>query len=166
MDMDAVRKAGSSVGALVECVVSGVPAGWGAPVYGKLDADLASAMMSINAAKAVEIGAGLEAAALSGEDAADEMYLDAGKPAFRSNHNGGVLGGISTGQDLVIRVAIKPTSSIRIERETLTKDLQPTTVSTKGRHDPCVGIRAVPVAEAMAALVLADHKLRAAAARL
>ncbi|MEQ8435491.1 MAG: chorismate synthase [Oceanicaulis sp.] len=166
MDMDAVRKAGSSVGALVECVVSGVPAGWGAPVYGKLDADLASAMMSINAAKAVEIGAGLEAAALSGEDAADEMYLDAGKPAFRSNHNGGVLGGISTGQDLVIRVAIKPTSSIRIERETLTKDLQPTTVSTKGRHDPCVGIRAVPVAEAMAALVLADHKLRALAARI
>jgi chorismate synthase len=166
MDMDAVRKAGSSVGALVECVVSGVPAGWGAPVYGKLDADLASAMMSINAAKAVEIGAGMEAAALSGEDAADEMYLDAGMPAFRSNHNGGVLGGISTGQDLVIRVAIKPTSSIRIERETLTKDLQPTTVSTKGRHDPCVGIRAVPVAEAMAALVLADHKLRAAAAKL
>ncbi|MGX6647014.1 chorismate synthase [Maricaulaceae bacterium MS644] len=166
MDMDAVRKAGSSVGALVECVVSGVPAGWGAPVYGKLDADLASAMMSINAAKAVEIGAGLDAAALHGEDAADEMYLDAGKPAFRSNHNGGVLGGISTGQDLVIRVAIKPTSSIRIERETLKKDLQPTTVSTKGRHDPCVGIRAVPVAEAMAALVLADHKLRAAAARI
>ncbi len=166
VDMDAVRKAGSSVGALVECVVSGVPAGWGAPVYGKLDADLASAMMSINAAKAVEIGAGLEAAALSGEDAADEMYLDAGRPAFRSNHNGGVLGGISTGQDLVIRVAIKPTSSIRIERETLTRDMQPTTVSTKGRHDPCVGIRAVPVAEAMAALVLADHKLRAAAARL
>ncbi|MGJ3232292.1 MAG: chorismate synthase [Oceanicaulis sp.] len=166
MDMDAVRKAGSSVGALVECVVSGVPAGWGAPVYGKLDADLASAMMSINAAKAVEIGAGLEAAALRGEDAADEMYLENGAPAFRSNHNGGVLGGISTGQDLVIRVAIKPTSSIRIERETLTKELQETKVSTKGRHDPCVGIRAVPVAEAMAALVLADHKLRAAASRV
>lgn len=165
-DMDAIRKAGSSVGALVECVVSGVPAGWGAPVYGKLDADLASAMMSINAAKAVEIGAGLEAAMMRGEDAADEMHLEAGAPAFRSNHNGGVLGGISTGQDLVIRVAIKPTSSIRIERETLTKDLETTTVSTKGRHDPCVGIRAVPVAEAMAALVLADHKLRAAAARL
>lgn len=164
-DMDAVRKAGSSVGALVECVVSGVPAGWGAPVYGKLDADLASAMMSINAAKAVEIGAGLEAAALRGEDAADEMYLQGGAPAFRSNHNGGVLGGISTGQDLVVRVAIKPTSSIRIERETLTRDLRETTVSTKGRHDPCVGIRAVPVAEAMAALVLADHKLRAAGAR-
>ncbi|MFP4519617.1 MAG: chorismate synthase [Oceanicaulis sp.] len=166
MDMDQIRKAGSSVGALVECVVSGVPAGWGAPVYAKLDADLASAMMSINAAKAVEIGAGLEAAMMRGEDAADEMYLENGAPAFRSNHNGGVLGGISTGQDLVIRVAIKPTSSIRIERATLTKDLEETTVSTTGRHDPCVGIRAVPVAEAMAALVLADHKLRAAASRL
>ncbi len=163
-DMDAIRKDGSSVGGLIEVVVSGVPAGWGAPVYGKLDADIASAMMSINAAKAVEIGAGLEAAALRGEDAADEMELGTdGRPRFKSNHNGGVLGGISTGQDLVIRVAIKPTSSIRIERETLTKDLQATTVSTKGRHDPCVAIRGVPVAEAMAALVLADHKLRAAA---
>jgi chorismate synthase len=163
-DMDAIRKAGSSVGGLIEVVVSGVPAGWGAPVYGKLDGDLASAMMSINAAKAVEIGAGLDAAAMRGEDAADEMELGPdGKPAFKSNHNGGVLGGISTGQDLIIRVAIKPTSSIRIERETLTKDLEPTRVSTKGRHDPCVAIRGVPVAEAMAALVLADHKLRAAA---
>ena len=161
-DMDAIRKAGSSVGALVEVVVSGVPAGWGAPVYGKLDGDLASAMMSINAAKSVEIGSGLGAASMRGEDAADEMYLDeAGKPAFKTNHNGGVLGGISTGQDLILRVAIKPTSSIRIERETLNKALESTTVSTKGRHDPCVGIRAVPVAEAMAALVLADHKLRA-----
>ncbi len=163
-DMDAIRRAGSSVGGLVEVVVSGAPAGWGAPVYGKLDADLASAMMSINAAKAVEIGAGLEAAAMRGEDAADEMRLgEDGQPAFKSNHNGGVLGGISTGQELVMRVAIKPTSSIRIERDTLTKDFQPTTVSTKGRHDPCVAIRGVPVAEAMAALVLADHKLRAAA---
>jgi len=163
-DMDAIRKAGSSIGGLVEVVVSGLPAGWGAPVYGKLDADLASAMMSINAAKAVEIGAGLEAAAMRGEDAADEMRLsEVGQPAFTSNHNGGVLGGISTGQDLIMRVAIKPTSSIRIERETLTKDLEPTTVSTTGRHDPCVAIRGVPVAEAMAALVLADHKLRAAA---
>ncbi len=163
-DMDAIRKAGSSVGGLIEVVVSGVPAGWGAPVYGKLDADLASAMMSINAAKAVEIGAGMEAAALRGEDAADEMELGPdGHPQFRSNHNGGVLGGISTGQDLVIRLAIKPTSSIRIERQTLNKALEPTTVSTKGRHDPCVAIRGVPVAEAMAALVLADHKLRAAA---
>lgn len=166
-DMDAIRKAGSSVGALIEVVVSGVPAGWGAPVYGKLDADMASAMMSINAAKGVEIGAGMSAAALRGEDAADEMRLgDNGQPEFLSNHNGGVLGGISTGQDLVIRVAIKPTSSIRIERRTLTRQLEETTVSTKGRHDPCVGIRGVPVAEAMAALVLADHKLRAAAARV
>ncbi len=163
-DMDAIRKAGSSVGALIEVVASGVPAGWGAPVYGKLDADMASAMLSINAAKAFEIGAGLNAAALRGEDAADEMRLGPdGRPAFASNHNGGVLGGISTGQDLVMRVAIKPTSSIRIERQTLTKELAETTVSTKGRHDPCVGIRGVPVAEAMAALVLADHKLRAAA---
>ncbi len=165
-DMDAIRKDGSSVGAMVEVVVSGVPAGWGAPVYGKLDADMASAMMSINAAKGVEIGAGMGAAALRGEDAADEMRLNAaGEPEFLSNHNGGVLGGISTGQDLVMRVAIKPTSSIRIERRTLNTQLEETTVSTKGRHDPCVGIRAVPVAEAMAALVLADHKLRALASK-
>jgi chorismate synthase len=160
-DMDAVRKAGSSVGALVEIVASGVPAGWGAPVYGKLDADLASAMMSINAAKSVEIGAGLEAASLRGEDAADEMYLDEnGQPAFRANHNGGVLGGISTGQDVVVRMAIKPTSSIRIPRQSLNRDLEPVEVVTRGRHDPCVGIRAVPVAEAMMAIVLADHMLR------
>ena len=165
-DMDAIRKDGSSVGAMVEVVVSGVPAGWGAPVYGKLDADMASAMMSINAAKGVEIGAGMGAAALRGEDAADEMRLNAaGEPEFLSNHNGGVLGGISTGQDLVMRVAIKPTSSIRIERRTLNTQLEETTVSTKGRHDPCVGIRGVPVAEAMAALVLADHKLRALASK-
>jgi len=163
-DMDQIRKAGSSVGALIEVVCSNVPAGWGAPVYGKLDADMASAMMSINAAKGVEIGAGMQAAALRGEDAADQMALgEDGQPRFLSNHNGGVLGGISTGQDLVIRVAIKPTSSIRIPRQTLTKDLQPAEVVTKGRHDPCVGIRGVPVAEAMAALVLADHKLRAQA---
>lgn len=163
-DMDKIRKDGSSVGALIEVVCSNVPAGWGAPVYGKLDADMASAMMSINAAKAVEIGAGLEAAAMRGEDAADQMRLGPdGQPEFLSNNNGGVLGGISTGQDVVIRVAIKPTSSIRIPRQTLTKDHQETEVVTKGRHDPCVGIRGVPVAEAMAALVLADHKLRAAA---
>jgi len=163
-DMDQIRRDGSSVGALIEVVCSNVPAGWGAPVYGKLDADMASAMMSINAAKAVEIGAGLDAAAMRGEDAADQMRLGPdGQPEFLSNNNGGVLGGISTGQDLVIRVAIKPTSSIRIPRQTLTKDLQETEVVTKGRHDPCVGIRGVPVAEAMAALVLADHKLRAAA---
>ncbi|GGH06480.1 chorismate synthase [Glycocaulis albus] len=160
-DMDAVRKAGSSVGALVEIVASGVPAGWGAPVYGKLDADLASAMMSINAAKSVEIGAGREAASLRGEGAADEMYLDEnGQPAFRANHNGGVLGGISTGQDVVVRMAIKPTSSIRIPRQSLNRDLEPVEVVTRGRHDPCVGIRAVPVAEAMMAIVLADHMLR------
>ncbi|MGP1275105.1 MAG: chorismate synthase [Caulobacterales bacterium] len=160
-DMDAIRKDGSSLGALLEVVASGVPAGWGAPVYGKLDADLASAMMGINAAKSVEIGAGLEAASLRGEDAADEMYLDeSGKPAFRANHNGGVLGGISTGQDIVVRVAIKPTSSIRIPRQSLNRDLEPVDIVTKGRHDPCVGIRAVPVAEAMMALVLADHMLR------
>ncbi|MEO1040447.1 MAG: chorismate synthase [Pseudomonadota bacterium] len=160
-DMDQIRKGGSSVGAMVEVVCSGVPAGWGAPVYGKLDADLAAAMMSINAAKGVEIGAGMAAAAMRGEDAADEMHLgDDGEPAFASNHNGGVLGGISTGQDLVIRFAIKPTSSIRIPRQTLTKALEPAEVITKGRHDPCVGIRAVPVGEAMAAIVLADHLLR------
>jgi len=163
-DMDQIRKDGSSVGALIEVVCSGLPAGWGAPVYGKLDADMASAMMSINAAKGVEIGAGMEAAAMRGEDAADQMRLGTdGLPEFLSNYNGGVLGGISTGQDLIIRVAIKPTSSIRIPRQTLTKDLQPAEVITKGRHDPCVGIRGVPVAEAMAAIVLADHKLRAAA---
>ena len=127
----------------------------------------ASAMMSINAAKAVEIGAGLEAAFMRGEDAADEMRLGPdGRPVFLSNHNGGVLGGISTGQDIVIRVAIKPTSSIRIERATLTRALEETHISTTGRHDPCVGIRAVPVVEAMAALVLADHKLRAAGQKL
>jgi len=160
-DMDQIRKDGSSLGALVEVVASGVPAGWGAPVYGKLDADLARAMMSINAAKSVEIGAGLEAASLRGEDAADEMYLDdSGQPAFRANHNGGVLGGISTGQDIVVRVAIKPTSSIRIARQSLKRSLEPVDVVTKGRHDPCVGIRAVPVGEAMMALVLADHMLR------
>ncbi|TGY88501.1 chorismate synthase [Marinicauda algicola] len=159
-DLDLARKAGSSLGAIVECHVAGVPAGWGAPVYAKLDSELAGAMMGINAAKGVEIGAGMEAGAMRGEDAADEMRLGQdGRPVFTSNHNGGVLGGISTGQDLVVRVAIKPTSSIRIERSTLNRDLQETTVSTKGRHDPCVGIRAVPVAEAMAALVLADQKL-------
>jgi len=163
-DMDKIRKAGSSVGALIEIICSGLPVGWGAPVYGKLDADMAHAMMSINAAKGVEIGAGMKAAAMRGEDAADQMRLDAdGQPTFMSNHNGGVLGGISTGQDLVIRVAIKPASSIRIPRRTLTRTLEPAEVITTGRHDPCVGIRGAPVAEAMAALVLADHKLRAKA---
>jgi len=160
-DLDAARKAGDSLGALVEVVASGVPAGWGAPVYGKIDAELASAMMSINAVKAVEIGAGLEAAALSGSAGADEMRLDEdGRPVFLSNHNGGVLGGISSGQDIVVRFAIKPTSSIRQPKRTLTRDLEETEIATQGRHDPCVGIRAAPVGEAMMALVLADHKLR------
>ena len=149
-----------SNGAIVEVVVSGVPAGWGAPVYGKLDSDLAMAMMTINAVKGVEIGAGFGSAAMRGEDAADEMRMSQDGPVFQSNFNGGVLGGISTGQDLVIRFAVKPTSSIRIERRTLNRDFEETTIETRGRHDPCVGIRAVPVGEAMAALVLADHKLR------
>ena len=159
-DMDALRRDGSSTGAIVEVVVSGLPAGWGAPVYGKLDTDIAAAMMSINAVKAVEIGAGFEAAAMRGEEAADEMRLGENGPQFIGNSNGGVLGGISTGQDLVVRFAVKPTSSIRIERKTLDRNMNETTIATHGRHDPCVGIRAVPVGEAMAALVLADHKLR------
>lgn len=160
-DMDALRKAGDSVGAMVEITARGVPVGLGAPVYGKLDADLATAMMSINAAKGVEIGAGMQAAALNGSQAADEMKLGSdGQPVFTSNYNGGVLGGISTGQDLVVRFSIKPTSSIRQTKATLNRDLEETTIETKGRHDPCVGIRAVPVGEAMMAIVLADHWLR------
>jgi chorismate synthase len=159
-DVDALRRDGSSTGGVIEVRVSGLPAGWGEPVYGKLDSDLAAAMMTINAAKGVEIGAGFAAAALRGEDAADEMRAGEDGPVFMSNHNGGVLGGISTGQDLVIRTAIKPTSSIRVERRTLNRDFEETTVSTRGRHDPCVAIRGVPVAEAMAALVLADHMMR------
>ncbi|MEE2527005.1 chorismate synthase [Hyphobacterium sp. HN65] len=158
--LDALRRDGSSTGAIVELNVSGIPAGWGEPVYGKLDAELAAAMMSIPAAKGVEIGAGFAAAAMRGEDAADQMRAGEDGPVFLSNHNGGVLGGISTGQDLVIRVAIKPTSSIRIERQTLDRDFNETTIETRGRHDPCVGIRAVPVAEAMAAIILADQYLR------
>ena len=159
-DMDALRRAGSSTGAIIEVVVSGVPAGWGAPVYAKLDSELAAAMMTINAVKGVEIGAGFASAAMRGEDAADEMRMGEDGPVFGSNHNGGVLGGISTGQDLTIRFAIKPTSSIRVERRTLDRDFEETVIETRGRHDPCVGIRAVPVGEAMAALVLADQKLR------
>ncbi|WP_394694137.1 chorismate synthase [Hyphobacterium sp.] len=158
--LDQLRRDGSSTGAIVELNVSGLPAGWGEPVYGKLDAELAGAMMSIPAAKGVEIGAGFAAAAMRGEEAADEMRAGENGPEFSSNHNGGVLGGISTGQDLVLRIAIKPTSSIRTERKTLDRDFNETTISTKGRHDPCVGIRAVPVAEAMAAIVLADQMLR------
>jgi len=156
-----VRKEGSSVGALIEVVASGVPAGLGEPVYDKLDSDLARAMMSINAVKAVEIGAGLEAARLSGEANADEIRMgNDGRPLFLSNRAGGVLGGISTGQDVVVRFAVKPTSSILTPRRTITADGEETEISTRGRHDPCVGIRAVPVGEAMMACVLADHLLR------
>jgi chorismate synthase len=159
--LEEVRKAGSSVGAIVEVVAEGVPAGWGAPIYGKLDQDLAGAMMSINAVKGVEIGAGMRAAELSGEANADEIRIgNDGKPVFLSNNAGGILGGISTGQAVVCRFAVKPTSSILSPRRTIDRLGQETEISTKGRHDPCVGIRAVPVAEAMMALVLADHCLR------
>ena len=157
--LDAARKSGSSMGAVIEVVASGVPAGLGSPVYGKLDADLASAMMSINAVKAVEIGAGFEAAALSGEDNADEIRMRNGKPEFLSNKAGGVLGGISTGQDIVVRFAVKPTSSILTPRRTITRSGDEVDVATKGRHDPCVGVRGVPVGAAMMALVLVDHAL-------
>ncbi len=159
-ELDRIRKAGSSCGAVIEVVASGVPAGWGAPVYGKLDQDLASAMMSINAVKGVEIGDGFAAAAFSGEENADEIRMKDGEPEFQSNHAGGILGGISSGQDIVVRFAVKPTSSILTPRATVTKDGEDTDIVTKGRHDPCVGIRAVPVGEAMMALVLADHMLR------
>jgi chorismate synthase len=159
--MDAARKSGSSLGAVIELVASGMPVGLGAPVYGKLDADLASAMMSINAVKGVEIGAGFSAVELAGEENADEMRMgNHGEVEFLSNSAGGVLGGISTGQDLVVRFAVKPTSSILTPRRTVTKDGENTEISTKGRHDPCVGIRAVPVGEAMMACVLADHLMR------
>ena len=158
--LDATRKRGSSTGAIIEIVASGVPAGWGAPVYGKLDVDLAGAMMGINAVKGVEIGAGMAAAELSGEDNADEMRMQGNDVAFLSNNAGGILGGISTGQDVVVRFAVKPTSSILTPRRTVDVNGQNTEVSTKGRHDPCVGIRAVPVGEAMMACVLADHWLR------
>jgi len=154
--VDAARKAGSSLGAIVECSAEGVPAGWGAPVYAKLDADLASAMMSINAAKGVEIGDGFEAARLRGEENADQMRAG---PTFLSNHAGGILGGISTGQPVVARVAFKPTSSILTPVPTIDREGNETEIVTKGRHDPCVGIRGTPVVEAMMALVLADQKL-------
>jgi chorismate synthase len=158
--LDGVRKAGSSVGAVIEVVAEGVPVGWGDPIYGKLDAELASAMMSINAVKAVEIGAGFEAATLSGEENADEMRMIDGKPAFLSNNAGGILGGISTGQDIVVRFAVKPTSSILTPRRSIDANGNEIEVSTKGRHDPCVGIRGVPVGEAMMAVVLADQMMR------
>jgi chorismate synthase len=155
-----VRKAGSSVGAVIEVVAEGVPPGLGAPIYGKLDADLAAALMSINAVKGVEIGEGFAAAELSGEANADEMQMDDGLVAFASNHAGGILGGISTGQPIVARFAVKPTSSILTPRHSVDRFGADVEVSTKGRHDPCVGIRAVPVGEAMLACVLADHLLR------
>lgn len=159
--LDGVRKSGSSCGAIIEVVAEGVPAGWGAPLYGKLDQDLASAMMSINAVKGVEIGVGMAAASLTGETNADEMRIGAdGSPAFLSNNAGGILGGISTGQDIVCRFAVKPTSSILSPRRTIDDQGNETDIVTKGRHDPCVGIRAVPVGEAMMAIVLADHFLR------
>ena len=158
--LDGVRKAGSSVGAVIEIEASGVPAGLGAPHYGKLDADLAAAMMSIHAVKGVEIGAGFAAAGLSGEDNADEMRAGTdGQPEFLSNNAGGILGGISTGQDIRVRFAVKPTSSILKPRQTVTLAGENAEISTTGRHDPCVGIRAVPVGEAMMACVLADHLL-------
>lgn len=158
--LDSLRKNGSSCGAVIEIIANGVPAGWGAPVYGKLDTDLAHAMMGINAVKGVEIGAGFAAAALSGEENADEIRIKDGKPHFLSNNAGGILGGISSGQDIVVRFAVKPTSSILTPRKTITKDGQETEIVTKGRHDACVGIRAVPVGEAMMACILADHFLR------
>ncbi len=158
--LDGVRKAGSSVGAVIEIVASGLPAGLGTPIYGKLDSDIAAALMGINAVKGVEIGAGFMAAELSGEENADEMRMRDGKIAFLSNRAGGILGGISTGQDIVARFAVKPTSSILAPRRTVTISGEDTEIATKGRHDPCVGIRAVPVGEAMVACVLADHLLR------
>ena len=159
--LDQTRKDGNSVGAIVEVEATGVPAGWGAPVYGKLDAELAGALMGINAVKGVEIGAGFEAASLTGTENADEMRAgNDGKPVFLSNAAGGVLGGISTGQPIVARLAVKPASSILTPRRTITRDGQNADISTKGRHDPCVGIRAAPVAEAMLACVLADAMLR------
>lgn len=158
--LDGIRKSGSSIGAVIEVVAEGVPAGWGAPIYGKLDADLAAAMMSINAVKGVEIGAGFAAAELSGEQNADEMRTSNQGVTFLSNHAGGILGGIATGQPVVVRFAVKPTSSILSPRRTVDRKGGETEIMTKGRHDPCVGIRAVPVGEAMMACVLADHFLR------
>lgn len=158
--LDEVRKQGSSVGAIIEITASGAPSGLGAPIYGKLDLDLAGAMMGINAVKGVEIGAGFGAAELSGAENADEMRMRNGTVDFQSNHAGGILGGISTGQDIIVRFAVKPTSSILTPRDTVDKRGRDTTIVTKGRHDPCVGIRAVPVGEAMMACVLADHLLR------
>ncbi|WP_050604520.1 chorismate synthase [Ruegeria sp. 6PALISEP08] len=157
--LDDLRKSGNSVGAVVEVVARGVPAGIGAPVYAKLDTDLAASMMSINAVKGVEIGEGMAAAELTGEANADEIFMGQNGPQYSSNHSGGILGGISTGQDIVVRFAVKPTSSILTTRKTITKSGEETEIITKGRHDPCVGIRAVPVGEAMMACVILDHLL-------
>ncbi len=158
--LDGIRKSGSSIGAVIEVVADGVPAGLGAPIYGKLDSDIASALMSINAVKGVEIGDGFDAAALTGEENADEMRMGNNGPTFLSNHAGGILGGISTGQSIIARFAVKPTSSILSPRQTVDRTGADTDILTKGRHDPCVGIRAVPVAEAMVACVIADHFIR------
>src|SRR5712672_2726271 len=159
--LDDIRKKGSSIGAVIEVIAEGVPAGLGAPVYGKLDSDLAAAMMGINAVKAVEIGAGMGAAALTGEENGDEMRMgNDGKPVFLSNNAGGILGGISSGQPIVVRFAVKPTSSILKPMRTIDAEGHEVEIETHGRHDPCVGIRAVPVGEAMMACVLADHLLR------
>jgi chorismate synthase len=159
--LDGIRKEGSSIGAVIEVIAEGVPAGLGAPVYGKLDGDIAAALMGINAVKGVELGTGFAAAALSGEENADEMRIgNDGRPRFLSNHAGGILGGISTGQPIVARFAVKPTSSILAPRRTVDRHGNEAEIVTKGRHDPCVGIRAVPVGEAMVACVLADHYLR------
>jgi chorismate synthase len=159
--LDGIRKSGSSCGAVIEIVAEGAPAGLGAPLYGKLDQDIAAALMSINAVKGVEIGAGFASAALTGEENADEIRIGPdGKPAFLSNNAGGILGGISTGQQIIARFAVKPTSSILTPRRTIDSHGKETEIVTKGRHDPCVGIRAVPVGEAMVAIVLADHYLR------
>jgi chorismate synthase len=157
--LDAIRKDGGSIGAVIEVQATGVPEGLGAPIYAKLDADLAAALMSINAVKGVEIGAGFAAAALNGVENADEMRMGPDGPVFGSNNAGGILGGISTGQDVVARFAVKPTSSILTPRKTVDRFGAETEIVTKGRHDPCVGIRAVPVGEAMLACVLLDHLL-------
>ena len=158
--LDGLRKSGNSVGAVIEVVAKGVPAGLGAPVYGKLSTDLGAAMLSINAVKGVEVGEGMDAAALTGEANADEIFMgNDGQPTYSSNHAGGILGGISTGQDIVVRFSVKPTSSILRERQTITKSGQQTSIITKGRHDPCVGIRAVAVGEAMMACTILDHML-------
>ncbi len=159
-ELDKIRKAGSSVGAVIEVVADGVPAGWGAPIYAKLDQDICSAFMSINAVKGVEIGNGFEAAEISGEENADQIRMSEEGPEFLTNNAGGVLGGISSGQPVVARFAVKPTSSILTPRQSITSDGEEVDVMTKGRHDPCVGIRAVPIGEAMMACVLADHYLR------